>query len=299
MSIEAFRTPEERFADLPGFPWEPRYLEWEGLRLARIDEGPAERGEGASAPIVLLHGEPTWSFLYRKVLPPLLADGHRCIAPDLPGFGRSDKPTDIGWYTYDHHCEALAFVLAELGVEGATFVLHDWGGPIGFRVAAEHPELCSRLVVMDTGIFTGRQQMTSAWKAFRDFVERTEDLPIGMLVSGACASEPSAEVIAGYEAPFPGPASKAGARAFPLILPTSPEDPGAAAGESAADAIASADRPSLCLWADSDPIIPIESGRNVAERLGLTAPEPIEGASHFLQEDQGAVIGERIAAWLR
>lgn len=288
---DVHRTPEERFAGLPDFPWEPRYLQWQGLRLARIDEG-----EGT--PVVLFHGEPTWSFLYRKVIPPLLEAGHRCIAPDLPGFGRSDKPTEVDWYSYDRHTEAIAAVLAELDVRDATFVLHDWGGPIGFRIAAEHPERCARLVVMDTGVFTGRQRMTDAWQAFRDFVERTEDLPIPMLVAGACATEPSGEVLAGYDAPFPDPASKAGARAFPLILPTSPDDPGAAAGQRTAEVIAAGSWPSLCLWADADPIIPVETGRALAERLGLSEPEIVAGASHFLQEDRGAEIGARIARWL-
>ena len=292
MSIDAYRTPDERFEALPDFPWEPRYLEWEGLRLARIDEGEGER------PVVLFHGEPTWSLLWRHVMPPLLEAGHRCIAPDHPGFGRSDKPTDFSWYSYDHHVEAATFVLAELGVRDATFVVHDWGGPIGMRVAAERPEMCARLVVMDTGIFNGRQRMTDAWKSFRDFVERTDDLPISMLVRGACATDPGDAVAAAYDAPFPTPESKAGARAFPLMLPTSPEDPGAAAGERAAEAIASRELPSLCLWAEGDPIIPPEAGRAVAERLGLTEPELIANASHFLQEDQGRQIGERIATWL-
>ena len=209
MSVPAFRTPDERFAALPDLPWEPRYADWDGLRLARIDEGPED-----GSTVVLLHGEPTWSLLWRKVIPPLLDAGHRCIAPDLPGFGRSDKPTDFGWYSYDRHVEAMTFLLSELGVEGATFVVHDWGGPIGMRVAAENPSMCGRLVVMDTGIFNGRQRMSEAWKTFRDFVARTEDLPISMLVRGACKHDPGDEVAAAYDAPFPTPESKAGARAF-------------------------------------------------------------------------------------
>ncbi|HET6830082.1 MAG TPA: haloalkane dehalogenase [Solirubrobacterales bacterium] len=291
MSVAAFRTPDERFADLPDFPWEPRYEDWDGLRLARIDEGDGD-------PVVCFHGEPTWSFLWRKVLPPLLDAGHRCIAPDLPGFGRSDKPTELGWYSYERHVEAAAWHLERTGIRDATFVVHDWGGPVGMGVAARAPELCSRLVVMDTGIFNGRQRMTDAWKVFRDFVERTEDLPVSMLVAGGCTTELDPAVGAAYDAPYPDPDSKAGARAFPLMLPRSPDDPGAAAGQATADAIAARDIPSLCLWADSDPIIPLATGRAVAERLGLTPPETIAGASHFLQEDQGHQIGERIAAWL-
>jgi haloalkane dehalogenase len=292
MSVPAVRTPEERFSALPDFPWEPKYLEWEGLRLARIDEGDGE------PPVVLFHGEPTWSLLWRHVIPPLLEAGHRCIAPDMVGFGRSDKPTDLGWYSYDRHYEAMAHLVAELDVRDATFVVHDWGGPVGLRVAAENPERCGRLVVMDTGTFSGRQRMTEAWKAFRDFVERTEDLPISFLVRGACKTDPGDEVAAAYDAPFPSPESKAGARAFPLMLPTSPGDPGAAEGERTAETIAGRDIPALCLWADSDPIIPFETGRAVAARLGLPEPEKIPDASHFLQEDQGRMIGERIRDWL-
>jgi len=292
--VDAFRTSDERFDGLPDFPWKPQYLDWDGLRLARIDEGEGEE------PVVMFHGEPTWSYLYRKVMPPLLEAGRRCIAVDMPGFGRSDKPTDVGWYSYDRHTEAMAHLLNELGVRGATFVVQDWGGPVGMRVAAENPETCGRLVVMDTGLFTGRQRMSDAWIAFRDFVERTADLPISMLVGGACAIPPGDDVLAAYDAPFPTPESKAGARAFPLMLPTSPDAPGAAEGERTAELIAaqSAERPSLCLWAESDPILTLATGRAVAERLGLPDPEVIEGASHFLQEDRGEVIGERIAAWL-
>lgn len=286
-----FRTPDDRFTDLPGFPWEPRYTEWEGLRIARIDEG-----EGR--PVVLFHGEPTWSFLYRKVIPPLLEAGHRCIAPDYPGFGRSDKPTDFDWYSYDRQTEATAALLGELGIEGATFVVQDWGGPIGMRIAAEHPEWCDRLVVMDTGVFHGRQKMTDAWMQFRNFVERTEDLPIGMLIAGACANEPSDEVLRGYDAPFPVAEAKAGARAFPLLIPTSPEDEGAEAGMRTAEAMRDSDRPVLMLWAAEDPIIPPSVGERLAENLGWPEPEIIEGASHFLQEDQGERIGRRIADWI-
>ena len=285
------RTPDERFADLPDFPWEPQYLDWDGLRLARIDEG-----EGPI--VVLFHGEPTWSFLWRKVIPPLLESGYRVVAPDLPGFGRSDKPTDLEWYSYDRHVEAATWLLEQAGVRDATFVVHDWGGPVGMRIASERPDMCSRLVVMDTGVFNGRQRMSDAWLTFRDFVRRTEDLPISMLVTGACANPPPDEVAAAYDAPFPDAASKAGARAFPLMLPTSPDDPGAAEGQAAAEAIAAGSIPSLCLWADSDPIIPLKTGQAVAERLNLAPPETIENAGHFLQEDQGEAIGRRIAAWL-
>jgi haloalkane dehalogenase len=220
---DAVRTPEQDLEGLPDFPFAPRWTSFQDLRLARVDEGDG-------APVVFVHGEPTWSFLWRKVLGPVRDAGFRCIAPDLPGFGRSDKPTDIDWYTYDRHTAALTALLEELDIQDATIVVHDWGGPIGPRAAVALRERVSRLVILDTGLFTGHQRMTDAWTAFRDFVERTEDLPVGFLVRGACKHDPGEDVIAGYERPFPSVASKAGARAFPLILPVSPESPGAQAG---------------------------------------------------------------------
>lgn len=292
---DAVRTPDERFEGLPDFPWQPHYRDWEGLRLAHLDERPAQP-DGVTT--VLLHGEPTWSYLWRKVMAPLAEAGHRCVAPDLPGFGRSDKPTDLDWYSYDRHTAAVTSLFEDLDLSGVTLVVHDWGGMIGLRVAAEQPDLVSRLVVMDTGIVTGHQRMTDAWKAFRDFVERTEDLPIGMLIQGACASEVPEEVIAAYEAPFPSPESKAGARAFPLLLATSPDAPGAEAGRESLAALERSSPPALVLWADSDPILPLSTGGRLAERLGWPEPEPIPDASHFLQEDQGELIGRRIAEWL-
>jgi haloalkane dehalogenase len=287
-----FRTPEDRFADLPDFPFAAHYSEWSDLRLARVDEG-------HGAPVVFLHGEPTWSFLWRKVIGPVLEAGYRCIAPDLPGFGRSDKPTAIEWYTYDRHTEAMAALVEELDLRGATLVVHDWGGPIGLRLAVEQPDRFDRVVIMDTGLFTGHQKMSDAWIAFRDFVARTEDLPVGFLVRGACHIDPGEEVIAAYEAPFPTVSAKAGARAFPLILPTSPEAPGAAAGQRVLEALRGDGRPKLVLWADSDPILTLSTGRRFAEALGTSVDHVIEGAGHFLQEDAGRHIGELIADWLR
>ena len=288
---DAVRTPDELLADLPDFPWTSQFVQYDGLRMARIDEGDG-------APVVFLHGEPTWSFLWRKVIPPVLAAGHRCIAPDLAGFGRSDKPLDLDWYSYDRHTEVVGALFEELDLRGATVVVHDWGGPIGLRLAVEQADRIDRMVILDTGLFTGHQPMTDAWKAFRDFVERTEDLPIGFLVRGACHTDPGDDVIAAYDAPFPSVASKAGARAFPLMLPTTPDAPGAEAGQRVLAALKDDDRPKLVLWADGDPIIPVKVGQRFAEALGTELHHVIPDASHFLQEDQGARIGELIAAWL-
>lgn len=289
--IEAVRTPEERFAHLPAFPYEPRYREVDGLRLAHVDEG-------SGPPVLLVHGEPTWSFLWRDVMPPLLGAGFRCIAPDHAGFGRSDKPVDMAWYSYDRHTALLADLAERLDLRGATIVVHDWGGPIGLRLAAEQPGRFDRIVVMDTGLFTGHQQMSDAWTAFRDFVERTEDLPIGFLVRGGCHRDPGDEVIAAYEAPFPDAASKAGARAFPLMIPRSPDAPGAVAGQRVLDALAGDARPKLVLWADADPVIPLRTGERFAQALGTEVAHVVPDAGHFLQEDQGELIGRLIAEWL-
>ncbi len=288
---DAVRTPDELLEGLPDFPFQARYREHEGLRLAHIDEG-----EGA--PVVFMHGEPTWSFLWRKVLAPVRDAGFRCIAPDLPGFGRSDKPIDIDWYSYDRHVGAIAALIEQLDLRGATMVVHDWGGPIGLRLAVEHAERFERLVILDTGLFTGHQRMTDAWTAFRDFVERTEDLPVGFLVRGACKNDPGEEVIAAYEAPYPSVASKAGARAFPLMIPRTPDAPGAAAGRRVVDALKADTRPTLMLWADSDPVLPLSTGERFAEAIGRERPRVIENASHFLQEDAGPEIGRLIAEWL-
>src|SRR5437763_6753229 len=291
MAAEVYRTPEDAFEGLPGFPFEPHCRQVDGLRLAHLDEG-----EGR--PVVFFHGEPTWSYLWRKVLGPVRDAGFRCVVPDLVGFGRSDKPTDVGWYSYDRHSELMGGLFDQLGLRDATVVVHDWGGPIGLRLAVERPEAISRLVVTDTGLFTGRQHMSEAWIAFRDFVARTKDLPISMLVRRACATDPGDDVAAAYDAPFPEPVAKAGARAFPLMLPTEPAMPGAAAGQRVLEALKEDRRPTLMLWADSDPVLPAATGRRFAEAIGRDRPQIIAGAGHFLQEDQGERIGALIADWL-
>jgi haloalkane dehalogenase len=289
--MRVVRTPEERFQGLPDFPFESEYHEIDGLRLAYLDEGEGD-------PVVFFHGEPTWSFLWRKVIPPVRDAGFRCIAPDYAGFGRSDKPTEVAWYTYDRHVDLMAELLEQLDLRGATVVVHDWGGPIGLRLAVEHPDRFSRIVVMDTGPFTGHQRMSETWLNFREFVRNSEEVPVGLLVRSGCKNDPGEEVIAAYEAPYPEPDSKAGARAFPLILPTEPEAPGAAEGKRVADALRDDDRPKLLLWADSDPALPFSVGERVSERLGFPAPRKIADAGHFLQEDAGLEVGRIIAEWL-
>jgi haloalkane dehalogenase len=294
MTVPYVRTPDDRFANLPDFPWEPVYREWDGLRLAHLDVGPAD-----GPPVVLWHGEPTWSFLWRHVIPPLVDAGYRCIAPDLPGFGRSDKPTELGWYSYDRHAMAAAEFIHGLAIKDAAFVVHDWGGPIGIRTAMEHPQHIGRLVILDTGLFSGQQTMSDTWMKFREFIEQTPELPISPLISGGCATTPTEEVLAAYDAPFPNEQSKVGARAFPLLIPLRPDMPGGAEGRTALDALHAWPGDVLMLWGEEDPVIPLEVGRRFAERIGREEPEVISGASHFLQEDKGREVGQRIAAWLR
>ena len=289
--LDAVRTPEEALEGLPDFPFAASYRVLDGLRLAHIDEG-----EGA--PVVFFHGEPTWSYLWRTVLPAVRDAGFRCVAPDLVGFGRSDKPVDIDFYSYDRHVELTGTLLEDLDLRGATVVVHDWGGPIGLRLAVEQRERVDRLVILDTGLFTGHQKMTDAWLAFRDFVARTDDLPVGMLVRRACKNDPGDEVIAGYDAPYPDARSKAGARAFPLLIPQTPDAPGAAAGQRVLEALREDRRPTLMLWGDSDPVLPLSVAERFAESIGRPPPRAIENASHFLQEDQGPLIGSLIADWL-
>ncbi|HTU88169.1 MAG TPA: haloalkane dehalogenase [Solirubrobacteraceae bacterium] len=286
------RAPDNFLSNVPDFPFKPKYRKFEGLRLAHVDEG-------KGPPVVFIHGEPTWSFLWRKVIPPIRDAGYRCIAPDLPGFGRSDKPIDIEWYTYDRHTDSVARLFAELKLQDATIVVHDWGGPIGLRVAVEHPDRVGRIVVLDSGLYTGYQKMTDAWLAFRELAQRSEDLPVSFLIRAGCKSVLSTGVIAAYEAPFPNPAAKAGARAFPLIVPTTPQMDGAATGQRVLDALASDMRPKLIIWGEGDPILPIESGWRFARAIGADIDHVIKGVGHYLQEDAGNQVGRMIASWLK
>jgi haloalkane dehalogenase len=289
--MDVFRTPDERFATLPGYDFEPHYTELDGLRLHYVDEGEGE-------PVVCFHGEPTWSYLYRKMLPPLVASGRRVICPDYAGFGRSDKPTDQDWYTYDRHVDLVTRLLAELDVQGVTAVVQDWGGPIGLRWAVENPERVARLVILNTGLFTGR--VSKGFMAWRDFAERNPDLPVGMVVGGATASDVPGDVVAAYEAPFPTPESKAGAAQFPLIVPTSDEMAGATEMRAVSDALSRWDKPALVAFSDSDPVFPFPRSGEVFAELIPTAGEQvrIEGAAHFLQEDRGQEIADEMIRFM-
>jgi haloalkane dehalogenase len=214
-----------------------------GLRIAYLDEG-----EGR--PLLMLHGEPTWSYLFRKMIPPLRDAGYRCVAIDYPGFGRSDKPVDERWYSYDRHTEVVGAMIEGLDLRDVVLVGHDWGGPVGVRLAVEsQAERFDRFVLIDTPFFTGRQVMPPPWWEMHDMILETPDMPIGDLIRRHCAVDPGDEVIAAYEAPFPDAAAKAGARAFPLhVLPKSADRPAAKACWRVMKAMRKDDRPTLTLW---------------------------------------------------
>jgi haloalkane dehalogenase len=287
--MDVFRTPDERFANLPGYPYEPHYAEVDGLRLHHLDEG--------SGPTVLcFHGEPSWSYLYRHMLDRLVAAGQRVVCPDLVGFGRSDKPTDQAWYTYERHVDVVTRHLDQIDLDEVTVVVQDWGGPIGLRWAVEHADRVARLVVLNTGLFTGR--VSKGFMAWREFAERTPDLPIGMILQGATTTDLAPEVVAAYEAPFPTPESKAGAQRFPLLVPLTADDPGAPEMQATREALSRWDKPALVAFSDSDPVFPFPQAGEQFTQLIPTAGEQvrIQGAAHFLQEDRGVEIADAMLA---
>lgn len=293
--MDLLRTPDERFADLPGWPWEPRYAQTsDGLRLAYLDEG--------TGPVVLLlHGEPTWSYLYRTMVPLLLAAGCRVVAPDLIGFGRSDKPAAVEDHTYARHVEWLRSVLLDvLDLTDITLVCQDWGGLLGLRLAAEHPDRFARICAANTGLPDGTRRLPEPWWAFRDFVARTEDLPVGVLVTSGCADGLPPAIAAAYDAPFPDARFKAGPRALPDLIPQDQGNAATPANQAAWQVLAAWDKPFLCAFSDRDPItaggehLLIGSIPGAADQPHTT----ITGAGHFLQEDRGPELAGVVLGWL-
>lgn len=255
--------------------------------------------EGDGEPILLLHGEPTWAFLYRKMIPPL-SDVGRVLVPDMLGFGRSDKPTARDWYTYDRHVDSITQFIENLDLSQITIVVQDWGGPIGLRVAMENAGRFARLVILNTGVFRpGPNWPSPPFLAWREFAEKNPDLPIGMLIQSATTTDLTEEVIAGYEAPFPDPASKAGAAAFPLLVPLSETDAGAPEMAWTREHLEKWEKPVLVAFSDSDPIFPQASGERMAGWIPGARFVSIPGASHFLQEDKGELIAEEIISFLK
>jgi haloalkane dehalogenase len=228
------------------------------------------------------------------MVPPLVATGHRVICPDYAGFGRSDKPTERAWYTYDRHVELMTRLLEELDVRDAIAVVQDWGGPIGLRWAVENQERAGALAILNTGLFTGR--VSKGFMAWRNFAERNPDLPVGFVIQGATATDLPDDVVAAYEAPYPNPESKAGAAQFPLLVPTEDGAVGAAEMKAVLDALSRWDKPALVAFSDSDPVFPYpRSGQVFCDAIPTAGEQvKIEGGAHFLQEDRGEAIAERI-----
>jgi haloalkane dehalogenase len=289
--VDAYRTPEECFQSLPGYDFAPNYLEQDGLRMHYLDEG-------SGPAVLLLHGEPTWSYLYRKIIPELVPSA-RAIAPDYFGFGRSDKPLRREDYTYHFHELSIVRLVEQLDLRELTVVVQDWGGPIGLRLAVEHPDRVARLVIMNTGIGGGRPP-SDEWLRFRDFLRRvgTELVP-GKLVRISAVQPMSDEVEDAYSAPWPVPESKAGILAFPDLVPISPDHPDTPAHLAVREQLARWEKPALVLFSDSDPIFTPDAAERIAAHIpGALEPEIVEGAGHFLQEDRGEQIGRRIAAFV-
>jgi haloalkane dehalogenase len=282
--MDVLRTPDDRFVDLPGYAFAPHYIERGGIRIHYVDEGP-----GTAAPVLMLHGEPSWSYLYRKMIPPLAAAGHRVIAPDLVGFGRSDKPAARDDYTYQRHVDWMAAVLSGLDLRGATLVCQDWGGLIGLRLVAEHPERFARVVAANTFLPTGDTDPGPAFLAWRTFSQEVPEFPVGRIVSGGCATQLPPEVVAAYDAPFPEERFKAGARQFPLLVPARPDDPASEPNRAAWKVLEGWERPFLTAFSDSDPIT-AGGDRLLQARIPGATSQPhttIAGGGHFLQEDRG------------
>lgn len=295
--MKVLRTAAERFAGLPDFGYEPRYADVGGLRLAYIEAGPP-----SGAPVLLLHGEPSWSFLYRKVIPVLAGAGLRAIAPDLIGFGRSDKPAEIADHSYARHVEWVrAFAFDALGLAGVTLVGQDWGGLIGLRLVAEHPDRFARVVAANTGLPTGDQAMPEVWLRFREVVRTAPALSVSRLVKSGCQTTLPADVLAAYDAPFPDPSYAAAVRAMPDLVPAAPDNPASAANRAAWRQLGAWDKPFLVAFSDRDPITgpmaPVFK-RDIPGAAGRQHPV-LRGAGHFLQEDAGEELGAIIAAFIR
>jgi haloalkane dehalogenase len=290
------RTPEERFAQISDFPYIPKYVEIGGLRIATIDEGPRH-----AAPVLLMHGEPTWSYLYRKMIPGLLAAGHRVIAPDLIGFGRSDKPTAKSDYSYANHVAWMVAWMQAMDVQHATLFCQDWGSLIGLRMATHSPERFDRIVLANGGLPTGTQGVTPrAFKLWRAFARFSPWFPIGKIVNSGCAVKLSEPEIAAYDAPFPSSKYEVAARLFPTFVPTEPNDPERAANEQAWNVLKQWHKPFLTLFSSRDPVT--RGGDKIFQKLVPgAANQPhatTRGAGHFLQEDKGPELSKAISDFI-
>lgn len=296
--MDVLRTPESRFADLPDYPFAPHYLDvaasdTEPVRMHYLDEGPSD-----GPPVLLLHGEPTWSYLYRTMIPPLVDAGHRVLAPDLIGFGRSDKPTRREDYTYLRHVEWVTAWLEHLDLRDVTLFGQDWGSLIGLRVAAEQEERFSRIMIGNGFLPTADRGTPAAFRIWRAFARYTPVFPAGRLVATATVTKVGSAVRAAYDAPYPSAKYQAGARAFPALVPTDPDDPAVPANRAAWDRLGGWEKPFLCVFGADDPILGKADRPLIAHVPGAAGqPHARIRAGHFLQEDAGPELAQRLIAW--
>ncbi len=298
--MKSLRTPNERFGNLPGYPFTPNYLnvpdsEGGDLRIHYVDEGPKE-GE----PVLLIHGEPSWSYLYRRMIPIFVQAGYRAVAPDLVGFGRSDKPADRKDYTYQRHVGWMQNWLDQMDLKGITFFGQDWGGLIGLRLVTNNPDRFARVVVANTGLPTGDHRITDAFLKWRKFSIETPEFPVGVIIKGGCKTTLPSEVIGAYDAPFPDESYKEGARIFPSLVPIAPDDPEAPYNRKAWEVLQKFEKPFLTAFSDGDPIT--HGGDKVFQKLVPGAKgQPhitIQGGGHFLQEDRGEELARVIVDFM-
>lgn len=298
--MAVLRTPDERFAHLPDYPFAPHYLD---LALAIGRDGEARMhyvDEGAGEVVLCLHGEPSWSFLYRRMIP-ILARRARVIAPDLFGFGKSDKFTEPDDYSYAMHCNAVLGFLDALRLDAITLVCQDWGGLIGLQLAGRFPDRFARLVIMNTALPTGEEEVGPGFLAWREYASTIPDLPVGALFGRAIVPESrrTPEILAAYDAPYPDRRYKEGAHRFPRLVPIAPDDPGAAENRAAWKTLERWSKPCLLMFSDKDPVLGLPAGRVFERRIPQAGPlVVIEDAGHFLQEDKGEEIAERIVGFL-
>ena len=282
--MEILRTPDDRFVGLPGYDFAPNYIDIGGLRMHYVEEGPRD-----APPVLLLHGEPSWSYLYRKMIPPLAAAGHRVVAPDLVGFGRSDKPASISDYSYQQHVDWMGQFIADMDLRNVTLFGQDWGSLIGLRIAAEDPDRFDRIAIGNGALPTGDHPVSDAFMDWREFAATSPKFDIGRIIQRATILELSEDVVAAYDAPFPDDTFKAGARAFPALVPITPDDPASEANRRAWAALTEWKKPFLTTFSDKDPIL--GGGEKIFKKLvpgAVGQPHVIiENGGHFLQEDKG------------
>lgn len=295
--MKTLRTPDDRFDGLPGYGFEPHYADIDdgdggSLRVHWVDEGPVD-----GHPVLLLHGEPSWSYLYRRMIPVLTGAGLRAVAPDLVGFGRSDKPASRKDYTYQRHVDWLGATVDAIGLDDITLVCQDWGGLLGLRLVAAAPDRYARVVAANTFLPTGDGRPSDAFLSWQKFSQEVPQLPIGRIVKGGCVSDLSDEVIAAYDAPFPDESYKEGARQFPVLVPTSPDDPAAPANRAAWEVLSTWDRPFLTAFSDQDAVTR-GNDTQLQQRIRGAVGQPhttIVGGGHFLQEDKGEELAQVVA----